>query len=94
VVAAEGYPDVPVLGDDLVIGELPAGVDVQHAGTSLVDGRVVSSGGRVVAVTAVGPDLATAREHAYRGVAAVHLRGAHSRTDVALRAARGEVQVP
>jgi phosphoribosylamine--glycine ligase len=93
VVAAEGYPDAPVLGDEVVIGALPAGVAVQHAGTSLVDGRVVSSGGRVLAVTAVAADLATARENAYRGVAAVTLRGAHSRSDVALRAVRGEVRV-
>jgi phosphoribosylamine--glycine ligase len=93
VVAAEGYPDAPVLGDEVVIDERPAGVAVQHAGTAVVDGRVVSSGGRVLAVTAVGTDLATAREMAYQGVAAVRLRGAHSRSDVALRAVRGEVHV-
>ena len=93
VVAAEGYPEAPVVGDEVVIGELPAAVEVQHAGTRLAGGRVVSSGGRVLDVTAVGPDLATARDQAYRGVAAVRLRGAHSRTDVALRAVRGEVQV-
>jgi phosphoribosylamine--glycine ligase len=93
VVAAEGYPGAPVLGDEVVIGALPPGVEVQHAGTARVDGRLVSSGGRVVTVTAVAPDLATAREQAYQGVAAVRLRGAHSRTDVALRAVLGEVHV-
>jgi phosphoribosylamine--glycine ligase len=93
VVAAEGYPEAPVLGDDVVLGPMPAGVTVQYAGTSVVDGRVVSSGGRVLTVTAVAGDLETAREHAYRGVAAVTLRGAHSRSDVALRAVRGEVHV-
>jgi phosphoribosylamine--glycine ligase len=93
VVAAEGYPDAPVVGDAVLIGPLPAGVSVQHAGTTLVDGRAVSSGGRVVAVTALGSDLATARETAYAGVAVVALRGAHSRSDVALRAVRGEVHV-
>jgi phosphoribosylamine--glycine ligase len=93
VVAAEGYPDAPVLGDEVVIGAMPAGVEVQHAGTRAADGQVVSSGGRVLAVTAVGDDLATAREMAYSGVAAVQLRGAHSRSDVALRAVRGEVHV-
>jgi phosphoribosylamine--glycine ligase len=72
---------------------MPAGVEVQHAGTRAADGQVVSSGGRVLAVTAVGDDLATAREMAYSGVAAVQLRGAHSRSDVALRAVRGEVHV-
>ena len=93
VVAAEGYPDRPVTGDEVVVGALPDGVSVQHAGTALVGGRVVSSGGRVLAVTAVAADLATARERAYQGVAAVTLRGAHSRSDVALRAVRGEVAV-
>jgi phosphoribosylamine--glycine ligase len=94
VVAAEGYPESPVLGDRLEIGDLPGDVVVQYAGTARRDEQLVSSGGRVLTVTAVGPDLATAREQAYLGVAAVHLRGAHSRSDVALRAVRGEVQVP
>ena len=93
VVAAEGYPGAPVLGDEVVIGTLPPDVEVQHAGTALVDGRLVSSGGRVVTVTAVAPDLATARDQAYQGVAAVRMRGAHSRTDIALRAVLGEVHV-
>ena len=93
VVAAEGDPAAPVKGDEVVIGALPDAVTVQHAGTVVVDGRVVSAGGRVVAVTAVGPDLASARDTAYLGVAAVRLRGAHSRSDVALRAVRGEVRV-
>jgi phosphoribosylamine--glycine ligase len=93
IVAAEGYPDAPVLGDEVVIGNLPAGVEVQHGGTRVEDGRLVSSGGRVLAVTAVGDDLATARESAYQGVAAVQLRGAHSRSDIALRAALGEVSI-
>jgi phosphoribosylamine--glycine ligase len=94
VVAAEGYPDAPATGDPVRIGKLPAGVTVQHAGTRLVDGDIVSSGGRVLAVTAVAPDLATARDRAYDGVAAVTLRGSHARTDVALRAVRGEIHLP
>jgi phosphoribosylamine--glycine ligase len=93
VVAAEGYPAAPVMGDEVVIDALPDDVTVQHAGTALVDGRVVSAGGRVLAVTAVGPDLASARNTAYLGVASVRLRGAHSRSDVALRAVQGEVRV-
>jgi phosphoribosylamine--glycine ligase len=93
VVAAEGYPDAPVVGDVVEIGALPPGVAVQHAGTRVQDGRVVSSGGRVLSVTAVAADLDAARESAYRGVAAVHMRGAHSRSDIALRAVRGEVRI-
>jgi phosphoribosylamine--glycine ligase len=45
-------------------------------------------------VTAVGTDLAQARQRAYAGVAAVGLDGAHHRTDIALAAERGEVTVP
>ena len=54
VVAAEGYPATPASGDEVLVGALPDGVEVLHAGTREVDGRVVSSGGRVLSVTAVG----------------------------------------
>jgi len=91
VVAAEGYPSTPTSGDPISIGPLPDGVEVLHAGTRLVDGAVVSSGGRVLSVTAVGDDLAQARARAYDGVAAVQLRGSHWRTDIARAAVAGEV---
>jgi phosphoribosylamine---glycine ligase len=55
---------------------------------------VVSAGGRVLSVVGTGADLAAAREDAYRRVAAVHLTGSHHRTDIALRAVRGDVSVP
>ena len=60
VVAAEGYPSSPVKGDPVGLGALPDGVVVLHAGTALDGGRLVSAGGRVLSVTAVGPDLAAA----------------------------------
>jgi hypothetical protein len=47
-----------------------------------------------LSVTAVGADLAAAREAAYRGVAAVRLRGGHWRTDIALRAVEGRIALP
>jgi phosphoribosylamine--glycine ligase len=94
VVAAEGYPGTPAAGDEVTVGSLPEGVTVLHAGTRLDGDRVVSSGGRVLAVTSVGPDLATARQRAYDGVAGVSLRGAHWRTDIAAKALAGEVVVP
>ena len=93
VVAAEGYPATPVTGDEITVGALPPGVEVLHAGTRRDGDRVVSSGGRVLSVTAVADDLALARALAYEGVAAVQLRGSHSRTDIALRAERGEVSL-
>jgi len=92
VVAAEGYPGVPRVGD--VIGGAEAH-GVLHGGTRRRDdGAVVSSGGRVLSVLGMGEDLEAARSDAYRRVDAVHLTGSHHRTDIALRAARGEVAVP
>jgi len=97
VVASEDYPAAPVTGD--VIDGLDAagsepGVTVIQAGTTRdADGRLVTSGGRVLAVTAVAADLADARESAYRAVERLTIRGAHHRSDIALRAVRGEIRV-
>jgi phosphoribosylamine--glycine ligase len=86
VVAAEGYPESPRTGDPVTgVQDADAldGVDVIHAGTSLRDGELVTSGGRVLAVTAAGTDVADARARAYAGVDLVHIEGAHHRTDIA-----------
>jgi phosphoribosylamine--glycine ligase len=97
VVAAEGYPATPHSGDRIdgidTAEEVP-GVAVLHAGTARdASGGLVTSGGRVLAVTAVADDLAGARESAYRAVDRIVIRGAHHRSDIALRAARGEIRV-
>jgi len=94
VVAAQGYPARPTGGDRVTVGVLPDGVQVLHAGTRVDGDAVVSAGGRVLSVTAVGPDLPTARELAYAGVAAVELPGGHWRTDIARAAAAGQVRLP
>jgi phosphoribosylamine--glycine ligase len=71
------------------------GVHVIHAGTSLDDeGKVVSAGGRVLAVVALGSDLVEARERAYDGVELVQLEGSQFRSDIGGKAARGEIKVP
>ncbi|MEU2872967.1 phosphoribosylamine--glycine ligase [Streptomyces olivoreticuli] len=91
VVASHNYPGTPRTGD--VIEGLPevAALDtayVLHAGTAHdADGAVVSAGGRVLSVTATGPDLTTARTHAYEGVDLIRLAGSHHRTDIAAKAA-------
>ena len=86
VVAAQGYPGAPRTGD-VVHGLAQAsalGVDVIHAGTAAgTDGQVVTSGGRVLAVTAVGADVADARARAYAGVDAIRIDGSQHRTDIA-----------
>ena len=91
VIAAAGYPAAPRTGD--VIGGLAAaaeevGVDVFHAGTTVLDdGRIASAGGRVLSVTAHGASLARARENAYAAVDLISLEGAHHRSDIAKQAA-------
>jgi phosphoribosylamine--glycine ligase len=91
VVAAPGYPERPRTGDPITGAE---GEGVLHAGTAVAaDGSVVSAGGRVLAVTAVGDDLAAARQKAYERVAGVRLADAHWRTDIALAAVEGRITV-
>jgi phosphoribosylamine--glycine ligase len=88
VVAAEGYPGTPRIGD-VVTGS--AGRGVLHAGTRRRhDGAVVSTGGRVLSVLGTGVDLAAARKQAYQRVEQVHLPGGHYRRDIGLRATRRE----
>jgi len=97
VVAAEGYPTAPRTGDPIsgldAASEVP-GVVVLHAGTKRDDtGALVSAGGRVLNVLAVGSDLAKARSAAYDAVRLIELEGSHYRTDIALKAERGEITV-
>jgi phosphoribosylamine---glycine ligase len=90
VMAADGYPAAPRKGDPVTgLAEASAleGVDVIHAGTALDGDRLVTAGGRVLAVTAVGTDLMAARQQAYRAVTAISFGGAQYRTDIAATAA-------
>lgn len=89
IMAAGGYPGpykkgMPIMGLDEA-AKSPNGM-VFHAGTALKDGHVVTSGGRVLAVTALGKDLKTAVGHAYEAVAKIHFEGAQYRKDIAHRA--------
>jgi phosphoribosylamine--glycine ligase len=87
VVASAGYPVAARTGDPVGgLDEAAAceGVHVVHAGTADDDaGGLVTAGGRVLAVTAVGADLPEARERAYRGVACIRIDGAQYRRDIA-----------
>jgi phosphoribosylamine--glycine ligase len=91
VVASAGYPGTPRSGDPIT-GADRAGV--LHAGTRLLDGALVSSGGRVLCCTATGSTLADARTAAYDLVDGVRLAGSQHRTDIAAAAVEGRIRIP
>lgn len=82
VLASEGYPSsypkgLPIIGLDTVNEQI-----VFHAGTAVQDGQLVTSGGRVLAVSALGDNLDSAVEGAYDGIAQIHFDGMHYRKDI------------
>ncbi|NHN29769.1 phosphoribosylamine--glycine ligase [Paenibacillus agricola] len=86
VLASEGYPGsypkgLPIQGLDEVQDAL-----VFHAGTALKDGAIVTNGGRVLGITALGSDIADARAKAYAAAERIQFQGKHSRTDIAKKA--------
>ena len=90
VMAAAGYPAAPRKGDAIVGAATVASEDlvVFHAGTALVDGRLCTSGGRVLCVTARGDSVRLAQARAYEGVRAIGFAGAQWRSDIGHRALR------
>ncbi|KAH0509102.1 Trifunctional purine biosynthetic protein adenosine-3 [Microtus ochrogaster] len=88
VMASKGYPGAYSKGVEITgFPEAQAlGLQVFHAGTALKDGRVVTSGGRVLTVTAVQKNLESARDEARKGLAAIKFEGAVYRKDIGFRA--------
>jgi phosphoribosylamine---glycine ligase len=88
VLASRGYPVTSSKGDAIEgIAEASAtGAEVTQAGTATVGGRLVTAGGRVLNVTALGPDPAAARERAYDAAQMITFPGRQMRTDIAARA--------
>ncbi len=86
VLASAGYPETSRRGDVIEgtdVAEALEGVQVVHAGTALdAQGRLVTAGGRVLAVTGLGADLAEARTRAYGGIGHICFAGAQHRTDI------------
>jgi len=92
VMASGGYPGSytqghPISGIDRA--EAVGDVKVFHAGTALQDGRLVSAGGRVLGVTALGDTIADAQQRAYQAVQKIHWEGCHYRHDIASKAING-----
>jgi phosphoribosylamine--glycine ligase len=89
VLASAGYPGKYETGkkiSGLTDAAKLEGVQVFHAGTKIADGEVVTSGGRVLAVTALGQTINAARNRAYEAVSRIHFDGCHYRRDIALGA--------
>ena len=87
VIAAANYPDTPRRGD--VITGLPKNLEeahVFHAGTTVQDGKVVSNGGRVLCVTALGDMVKMAQKRAYEIAEGIHFDGCQMRRDIGYRA--------
>ena len=92
VMAAAGYPGPPRIGDPIegLSASMPPGSFIRHAGTrQAADGRVVTAGGRVLAVGAHGDTLRRAATAAYEAVGRIRWPGEHHRTDIGSRALVG-----
>ncbi len=90
VMASANYPDTPKLGDEIT--GLPSNLNdahVFHAGTTLQGEQVVTSGGRVLCVTALGETVKFAQQQAYQIVDGIQFKGAQYRTDIGYRAIKG-----
>jgi phosphoribosylamine--glycine ligase len=97
VIAAEGYPGRPAAGDPiegLEQAQRIPGAYLLHAGTTVRDGTLRSSGGRVMNVVGTGQDVADARAAAYEAAGLVRLRGGWYRTDIAAPTAAGDEPPP
>jgi phosphoribosylamine--glycine ligase len=89
VLASAGYPESASTGDVITgLGAIPADAEVTHAGTALSEsGALVTSGGRVLNVTALGADADAARAAAYAAADMIEFRGKQMRRDIALQPA-------
>jgi phosphoribosylamine--glycine ligase len=86
ILASGGYPGAYATGKPITgLDRVAEGITVFHAGTRLADGRVVTAGGRVLGVTALAGDLATARQRAYAAVEAIDFEGRQFRRDIAVK---------
>ena len=87
VMASAGYPGSYAKGKEITgLTDVPENSVVFHAGTKLVDDKIVTNGGRVLGVTAFADDIKAARDKAYEAVEKISFEGAFCRKDIAWRA--------
>ena len=93
MLAAEGYPASPRKGDVITSPDLEDPTKILHAGTATSESGVVSNGGRVLNVLGKGATLEEASSNAYDVIRRIELDGSFFRTDIAARAAKGEISI-
>ena len=86
VIASKGYPQKYETGFEVTEGKLPENATVFHAGTKLFENRIVTSGGRVLGVTATDENLVKAVAEAYKAVKFVHFDNEYYRKDIGKKA--------
>ncbi len=85
VLASGGYPEAYEKGKEIAIGDLDEGVVLCHAGTAMKDGKLVTSGGRVLGVCAKGVDVEDARRKAYANAERIDFEGMYYRKDIGIK---------
>lgn len=86
VACARDYPHGSTRDESIILGTLPEGTVVYHAGTKLVNGQLLTNGGRVLAVTGVGSSMDLARQRAYQALKEISFTGMDYRQDIGKRA--------
>ena len=85
ILASGGYPESYKKGVPITIGKLSGDIVLYHAGTAFKDGKLVTSGGRVIGVTAKGKDIEEARKKAYDAIKNIHFDGMFYRHDIGIK---------
>lgn len=85
VLSAENYPESSSKGKTIEVGDLPADAFIFHAGTQLDGDKLLTNGGRVLALTALGETIEAARENAYKAVKQIKFADMSCRSDIALK---------
>lgn len=85
ILASGGYPEKYAKGMPIKIGELDDGIILFHAGTAFKDGVLVTNGGRVIGVTALGETIEDARKKAYKNIENIKFDNMHYRTDIGVK---------
>jgi len=85
VLASGGYPEAYAKGKEITIGDLDEDVILCHAGTAMKDGKLVTSGGRVLGVCARGKDIEDARRKVYANAEKIHFDGMYYRKDIGIK---------